>query len=129
MNFLTFTPAERRALLLLALLLFTGLGVQVFQRYRPGAITGYRISFDSVAVQPETQAPDVAAARLESGIDPNLAPAEDLELLPGVGPGLAARIVADREAQGRYERAEDLLRVPGVGPRVLERMTPHLRFP
>ena len=38
----------------------------------------------------------------------------------------AARIVADREANGRFARTEDLTRVPGVGPRIVERIEPHV---
>lgn len=45
----------------------------------------------------------------------NSATAADLEALPGVGPVLAERIVAHREAGGAFERVEDLLEVPGIG--------------
>ncbi|MBI4737938.1 MAG: helix-hairpin-helix domain-containing protein [candidate division NC10 bacterium] len=55
-------------------------------------------------------------------LDPNAADAEALQGLPGIGPTLAARIVADREAQGPFQRAEDLLRVPGIGPKRWERI-------
>lgn len=64
----------------------------------------------------------VAAAgeHVDSGrIDLNRADAAQLEELPGVGPVLAARIVADREANGPFARVEDLGRVPGVGPAIL----------
>lgn len=40
--------------------------------------------------------------------------------LEGVGPALAAAIVADREENGRYESPEALMRVRGIGQRVLE---------
>ena len=50
----------------------------------------------------------------------NTAPSEDLELLPGVGPSLAQRIV-----QGRpYNTVDDLLRVNGIGPATLEHLRP-----
>ncbi len=49
----------------------------------------------------------------------NAADAEDLERLPGVGPVLAARIVADREANGPFVSLDDLGRVSGVGPAIL----------
>lgn len=39
----------------------------------------------------------------------------DLEVLPGVGPVLAARIVEHREATGKFETVEDLLEVSGIG--------------
>ncbi len=45
----------------------------------------------------------------------NRADAEALQKLPGVGPVLADRIVAYREANGPFERIEDLLQVPGIG--------------
>lgn len=38
-----------------------------------------------------------------------------LETLPGIGPVLAQRIIADREANGPYESLQDLVRVSGVG--------------
>jgi competence protein ComEA len=45
----------------------------------------------------------------------NTADAAALEGLPGVGPVLAERIVAYREAHGPFGMIEDLLEVPGIG--------------
>ena len=42
-----------------------------------------------------------------------------LQALPGVGPALARRIVAHREAHGPFRRPADLLRVPGIGAKRL----------
>jgi competence ComEA-like helix-hairpin-helix protein len=54
------------------------------------------------------------------------ATAADLELLPGVGPRIAAAIARERAERGGFERVEDLLGVAGVGPRMLERLRPLL---
>ena len=45
----------------------------------------------------------------------NAADASEMEALPGVGPVLAARIVAHREQHGPFGTVEDLLEVPGIG--------------
>jgi competence protein ComEA len=50
-------------------------------------------------------------------VDLNRASAEDLADLPGIGEGLARRIVRDRDANGPFRSVEDLARVPGVGER------------
>jgi competence ComEA-like helix-hairpin-helix protein len=50
----------------------------------------------------------------------NTAPSEDLELLPGIGPTMAQRIVIGRP----YGTVDDLLRVNGIGPATLERLRP-----
>ncbi len=46
----------------------------------------------------------------------NRADAAALETLPGIGPALAARIVAYRRALGPFRRVEDVQQVPGIGP-------------
>ncbi|GIG55470.1 ComEA family DNA-binding protein [Demequina activiva] len=46
----------------------------------------------------------------------NAASAAQLEELPGVGPVIAERIVADRDAHGPFTSLDDLQRVSGVGP-------------
>jgi competence protein ComEA len=50
------------------------------------------------------------------------APADSLELLPGIGPVLAARIVADRTARGPYTAWTELDRVRGIGPVTVRRL-------
>jgi len=55
-------------------------------------------------------------------VDLNSAPAVRLELLRGVGPRIAAAIVADRAANGPYRRVADLQRVPRIGPRTVRAM-------
>ncbi|WP_062464280.1 helix-hairpin-helix domain-containing protein [Demequina soli] len=53
-------------------------------------------------------------------VDLNAADAAALDALPGIGPALAARIVADREANGPFATVKDLERVSGIGPAVVE---------
>lgn len=60
-------------------------------------------------------------------IDVNAATVEELQLLPGIGPAMAERIVADREEGGAFESVEDLMRVSGIGPRTIENIRPFLR--
>lgn len=51
----------------------------------------------------------------------NSAGVSELQSLPGVGPALAERIVAERQ-QGRFASVEDLRRVSGIGKAKLERL-------
>lgn len=55
-------------------------------------------------------------------LDLNRASQGELESLPGIGPTLAARILADREANGPFRSVQDLDRVVGVGPGLLRRL-------
>lgn len=61
-------------------------------------------------------------------VDVDAADARELERLPGVGPGLARRIVEYRESHGPFGDLTGLDRVPGIGPALLERLGPHLSF-
>lgn len=54
------------------------------------------------------------------------ATAEELERLPHIGPGLAARIVAYRERHGAFAAVDSLVRVPGIGPATLARIRDRL---
>jgi competence protein ComEA len=49
---------------------------------------------------------------------------DDLARLPGVGPGLAQRIVAARDEGGRFASVDDLRRVRGLGRVRRERLRP-----
>jgi competence protein ComEA len=52
----------------------------------------------------------------------NTADAAALETLAGVGPALAARIIAWREQNGPFRSADELTAVSGIGPRTLDGM-------
>ncbi|HEX2675938.1 MAG TPA: helix-hairpin-helix domain-containing protein [Polyangiales bacterium] len=60
-------------------------------------------------------------------IDLNQAAPADLVLLPGVGPKLAERIVAERQRRGGFSQLEDLRAVRGIGPATLARLSPLVR--
>jgi competence ComEA-like helix-hairpin-helix protein len=73
---------------------------------------------------PERAGLDRAAKAAPEPADPrpldlNEASAEQLARLPGVGPGLARRIVEERQRRGRFEGPEGLRSVLGLGPRKL----------
>jgi competence ComEA-like helix-hairpin-helix protein len=68
----------------------------------------------------------VRALRDGQRLDLNAASAADLEMLPGIGPSLALRVVQDRLGQGAFSSVEGLLRVRGIGPATLAKLRPLL---
>ena len=65
------------------------------------------------AASPQVPTPIPASPDLR--IDLNTAESMRLELLPGIGPALAGRIIADRTARGPFRSLGDLQRVRGIG--------------
>ena len=72
-----------------------------------------------------------AAQRLTIGarLDVNQASAEDLALLPGVGPQLAKAIVDERQRRGGFKSLDELDAVPGVGPARLQTLKAAVEIP
>lgn len=63
-------------------------------------------------------APPVAETETNAAlININTASPEELEKLPGIGRGLAARIIAYRKEYGRFRRAQHLMMVRGISER------------
>lgn len=56
----------------------------------------------------------------------NRAGASELQRLPGVGPGLAAKILAQRRRIGQFRRLEDLREIGGIGEKRLAKIAPHV---
>ena len=76
----------------------------------------------SAGAGPAGASPPGLGVRPDGRLDINRADAAALEGLPGVGPVLAQRIIAHREAHGPFARPEDLLEVSGIGERTFEAM-------
>ncbi len=59
-------------------------------------------------------------------LDPNTAPVDSLELLPGIGKVIADRIVERRQVKP-FATEIDITEVKGIGPRLYERIKPYLK--
>jgi competence protein ComEA len=62
--------------------------------------------------------PPAGAAGGGGLVDLNSATAQELDVLPGIGPVLAQRIVAHRDEQGPFRSVDQLDDVPGIGPTI-----------
>lgn len=113
------TKRERLTLAGLGAAALLGLGALLWQRQRPPLTV--RGSPDPVGALRWDGA--LAAARQ---VDVNTADGAELERLPGVGPTLAARIIAHRTQHGPFRDAEELLRVPGIGPKTYDALKEHV---
>ena len=109
-------------LLVITLLFLLATGAVWFLETGRGE-TGYYIRTEGV---PETvsvlesddgsaDAPALPAPTAEHPLNINTADAATLDTLPGIGASTAAKIVADREANGPFKTIEDLKRVSGIG--------------
>lgn len=151
------TAAERQALVFLAGVALLGGSVQVWRQRAARDDASSRIAMSGERVDAQLQAVDSARATrsgkkrnarqsartrsADSGrrsmppkdaepllIDVDVASASELELLPRVGPALAARIIADRDSLGAFGSLEEFGRVRGVGPAMLKLLEPVVTF-
>ena len=68
-----------------------------------------------------------AADGSAAGVSLNAATAADLEDLPGIGPVLAQRIVAWREANGPFRSVDELSEVSGIGDALMAQLRGEVR--
>ena len=129
------TPHEQRTLAVLALIGFAGLGVLLWQR-QPSALSpilpdrrsgGWAVRPGGTPLLTIAGTPVVrdgmqwnTALDASRRMDVNTAGVAELERLPEVGPSLARRIAAYREAHGPFGSPEDLMDVPGIGPKTYD---------
>jgi competence protein ComEA len=79
--------------------------------------------------QTTTQRPAVAThPGFSYPINVNSATQEELDVLPHIGPALAARIIQYRNTQGPFHNLEELGQVKGIGPKTLTQLAPYVAF-
>jgi competence protein ComEA len=133
---LDITVAERRAVIVLTLL---AIGMHsakpLFKpdpRYDAAFYAPLMAAFDAADSLAVDKAEDMARADGPTSVSVrkptaaliriNTATATEFQALPGIGPVLAARIIAYREEHGPFTSIDDLTKVKGIGPKLMERI-------
>jgi competence protein ComEA len=95
-----------------------GIGPTLLARLAPLVL----LSGDAPAAPAPAVTPVPRPSEPAAPIDLNRASAAALETLSGVGPALAARIIAWRDSAGGFKSWDDVDRVRGIGPALLAKL-------
>lgn len=71
---------------------------------------------------------DIIVEEVAAKISINHAWKEELQLLPGIGPTLADRIVTYREKHGEFKDLKELKNIKGIGDKVFEQINPFVKL-
>ena len=96
-------------------------------------IDGEQIIVGQPAAPQPTTAPGATTstaptAPTDAPVNLNTATLDQLDVLPGVGPVLAQRILDYRSQNGPFTTIDQLQEVPGVGPKKFDSLKPHVRI-
>lgn len=117
-RFFDFSPAQLRVIIFLSGLFLVLSAVSIIRSYSTEEKGGF--NFTVQVGDNDTRYSPVFV------VDLNLSPADSLELIPGIGPVLASRIVAYRDSVGRFEKPDDIIKVSGIGHKKYEDIKPYI---
>ena len=98
------------------------------QNLGEGALQVSIVSRNDSVVREKHSKSHKSAPKVTLPIHINTATVEEICALKGVGPKLAEKIIAVREAQGPFKSGADLQKVPGIGKKKLENMISGVNF-
>jgi DNA uptake protein ComE-like DNA-binding protein len=131
-----YTRRQLTLLLIVVLVAGAGIGIDRWRRTHPEQAERLE-ALDRAPAAATTSTPprqprparplaQAAPSRASTPLDLNRANQHDLESLPGIGAGLAARIVDSRMQRGMFASVDDVRRVRGIGAVTLARLRPLL---
>jgi competence protein ComEA len=134
-----FTKQEQRFLLFLVITFFIGLGIKIVRmnlqdepdeawaNERQQILAEFNEKSAMLLKEDSTLAVtkknnSITKKSLTTKININSANAEELQLLPRIGPTLAENIVTYREAHGPFKTIDDIQNVKRIGPKTFEKL-------
>jgi competence protein ComEA len=123
---MNFTPQERRILIFLVATLLLGSAVSLYRHRRWSDQPEVSVVSPQATSRPDTS--DSTSRWIDEKVgagkklDINTATAKELQMLPGIGPQLAERIVDYRQAHGPFSSAKQITEVRGIGQKTFLRI-------
>ena len=119
------TVPERTIVAALSILLFFASAILYARDSRPLAA----ITVESGEVKEKLSLREVEKDLKEARrVSINTATAEEITIIPGIGPAISSRIVEYREKYGKFSTVDSLLKVKGIGPVKLEKMREYVKI-
>jgi competence protein ComEA len=124
----SFNPREIKAIFFILASLLIGGGITLYKNYHSDfapELLGNRDKAVSIPVDSMKETKDstkILSQKLKEKININTASAQELELIPGIGPVLSQRILKYRMDMGRFQNIEELKKIYGIGENKFEQI-------
>ncbi len=121
---LLLTKEEKGILLFVLLSFLAGTLIQNFTKKRRGVrnLPNTQTTYSRRESEPSIRFHRGPKKSNQFPININTATADELVLLPGIGPKTAEKIILLRKKKGGFKSLEELLEVKGIGPKKLEKI-------
>ena len=80
---------------------------------------------ETIPVEEDTSSEGPQEVLVEKSVNLNTATLEELDLLPGVGPAIAQRIIDYREQNSGFYDIEEIMEVSGIGEKTFDKLEPY----
>ncbi len=129
---LGYTRNETTVLLFLVFSFIVGMGVWAYrQQWEPLPLISGNVNGGEGMINGQESEKEISPEEAQNSIQLisiNKATQEQLELLPGIGPVSATRIIAYREQHEGFRTIDELMEVRGIGEKTLEKLKPYIEL-
>lgn len=132
-----FSQLQTKVLAILLSTFIAGLGIKYWRSNQPLPEVDPELEKKFVAIADSLNAIESFQQKLTTSkisadqnfkINVNTASNSELQMLPGIGPTLAERIVKHRDEYGEFTDVEQLSKVKGIGKKTLEKLSNLITF-
>ncbi len=132
-HYFAFTANEQKIFLFLALIFLVGSGIRLYKNFNSASAPQFDYTkTDQQFIEHSRMLPRDSLERITTDSQPkkkinlNSATKQELVSLPGIGEGIAERILLYREEHKKFSTINDLRKVKGIGEKKFERLREYI---